>query len=147
MTQTHEQPVVFVVDEEDFVASTLAMILRLQSGFQARSFTNPLDALEAAQLEAPDLLISDVRMPLLSGLELAIQVRALCPDCKVLLFSGKAANVNLLEAARVSGHNFEILMKPLHPADLLEKIQNLNESVPPLPLARPASMTLSRQSA
>lgn len=111
------------------------MILRLQGGFNARSFTKPLDALEAARLEAPDLLISDVVMPLLSGIELAIQVREHCPDCKVLLFSGQAATVSLLETARAKGYDFEVLLKPVHPSDLLTKIRNLTEANLPLPPA------------
>lgn len=87
MSQSHRQPPVFVVDDEDVIASTLAMILRSQGGFEARAFAMPLDALEAAQLYAPDLLISDVVMPALSGIDLTIQVREHCPDCKVLLIS------------------------------------------------------------
>lgn len=70
MSQSHRQPLVFVVDDEDVIASTLAMILRSQGGFEAGAFTMPLDALEAAQLYAPDLLISDVVGPALSGIDL-----------------------------------------------------------------------------
>jgi PleD family two-component response regulator len=66
MNQTREQPLVFVVDDEDLIVSTLAMILRVHGGFRARSFNRPQEALEAARFEAPDLLISDVMMPLLS---------------------------------------------------------------------------------
>jgi DNA-binding NtrC family response regulator len=135
MSQTHKEPRVFVVDDEDIIASTLAMILRLQGGFHASPFTKPLDALEAARLEAPDLLISDVVMPLFSGIELAIQVREDCPDCKVLLFSGSAATAHLLEAAGENGYDFELLLKPVHPADLLTQIRNLTEPILPLPLA------------
>ena len=94
---------VFVVDDEDVIASSLAMILRFQGGFHARSFTNPLEALRAAQLEAPDLLISDVVMPELSGIDLAIQLREYCPDCKVLLFSGQAVTAQLLEVRKGDG--------------------------------------------
>jgi DNA-binding NtrC family response regulator len=107
------------------IATSLAMILRLHGGFHARSFTNPLEGLEAARLEAPDLLISDVVMPQLSGIELAVQVRRHCPTCKVLLFSGQAATSHLLEAAREKGHDFEVISKPIHPADLLIKIRTL----------------------
>lgn len=131
MSQTHQQPRVFVVDDEDVIASTLAMILRNQGGFHARSFTNPFDALEAARLDAPDLLISDVVMPLLSGIDLAIQVREHCPECKVLLFSGQASTASMLEAASAEGYNFELLLKPVHPSDLLIKIRNLTESTAP----------------
>ena len=50
---------IFVVDDEQIIAQTLAAILR-HSGFSAEAFTNPGDALAAAALIAPDLLISDV---------------------------------------------------------------------------------------
>ena len=102
MSQTNKQPRVFVVDDEDVIASTVAMIQRLEDGFQAGSFTSPLDALKAARLEAPNLLISDVVMPQLSGIELAIQVREHCAACKVLLSSGQAQTASLLETAPCS---------------------------------------------
>jgi DNA-binding NtrC family response regulator len=123
----HKQPLVFDVDDENIIASSLATILRPQGGFEAKSFTLPLEALEAARLEAPDLLISDVGMPAMSGVELAILVRALCPDCKVLLFSGQASTADLLENARRNGYDFELLSKPVHPSELLTKIRSLTE--------------------
>jgi DNA-binding NtrC family response regulator len=80
---------IFVVDDEPIIGSTLAMILRLH-GFDARPFTAPLAALMAARCEAPDALISDVVMPSISGVQLAIQIHEACPNCKVLLFSGQS---------------------------------------------------------
>lgn len=135
MLQTRQQPNVFVVDDEEIIALTVTMILRLQGGFNARSFTRPLEALEAARTESPDLLISDVMMPLLSGIDLAIKVREHCPDCKVLLFSGQAATFKLLQDARKNGNDFEVLLKPVHPADLLARIRNLTEPMSCLDLA------------
>jgi DNA-binding NtrC family response regulator len=119
---------VFVVDDEFIIASTLATILQ-RNGFDAVSFTDPLEALLAANEQAPELLITDVVMPALSGIDLAIRVRELSPQCKVLLFSGQAATANLLEAARSNGHDFELLSKPIHPTDLLRKIRNVTEEV------------------
>ncbi|MFZ0305185.1 MAG: response regulator [Terracidiphilus sp.] len=135
MPQAHQQPNVFVVDDEEVIALTLTMILRLQGGFNARSFTKPLEALEAARSEAPDLLISDVMMPRLSGIDLAIRVREYCPECKVLLFSGQAATFKMLQDARKNGNDFEVLLKPVHPADLLARIRNLTEPMSCLNLA------------
>ena len=125
MSRSPKQLRVFVVDDEDVIASSLAMILRLQGGIHATAFTDPLKALQYAYLEAPDLLITDVVMPQMSGVDLAIQLCEICPDCKVLLFSGQGATADLLEAARATGHTFELLLKPVHPANLLASIQAL----------------------
>jgi DNA-binding response OmpR family regulator len=117
-------PVTYVVDDERVIASTLAAILRT-SGFAAVAFTNPLDALKAAESEAPALLISDVMMPEMTGIELAVQLKARHPQCKILLFSGQAATANLLESAHLEGHDFVLLQKPIHPNDLLAAIGTL----------------------
>jgi DNA-binding NtrC family response regulator len=114
----------FVVDDENIIASTLELIL-ISEGFNARSFVDPLDALNAAQSISPDLLLTDVVMPNMNGIELAIQIKRLCPDCKVLLSSGQVMTNDLLVAAGLQGHHFEIMPKPLHPKDLLETIERL----------------------
>lgn len=121
MDQHSKRLCIFVVDDEFVIASTLALILR-NKGFFALAFLAPLDALDAARSQAPDLLISDVVMPQLSGIELAIRIQEQYPDCKVLLFSGQAATVGLLQAANERGHHFEIMSKPVHPTDLLRRI-------------------------
>ena len=122
MPQERRKLQVFVVDDETVIAATLAMILRHQ-GLEARSFDSPLEALNATREIVPDLLISDVMMPEMSGIELALKVREYCPECKVLLFSGQAATADLLEKARADGHDFEVLAKPVHLSDLLAKIR------------------------
>jgi CheY-like chemotaxis protein len=117
-------PRVFVVDAEHVIASTLATILKM-NGYSATFFTSALEALAAAQLSAPDLLISDVVMPGLSGVDLAIQIKAECPECKILLFSGQASTQYLLEDAHSQGHNFELLQKPVHPSVILMSLEAL----------------------
>jgi CheY-like chemotaxis protein len=114
-------PRVFVVDDEEVIASTLAAILK-QCGYSATSFTSPLDALAAARFIAPDLLISDVMMRGISGIDLAIQIKARYPKCKILLCSGHAATQDLLEDARRQGHDFQLLEKPVHPSEMLSSI-------------------------
>jgi DNA-binding NtrC family response regulator len=114
--------VVFVVDDEVVIAQTLAMILN-HAGFQASAFDHPQKAIAASAELAPALLISDVMMPGMSGIELAIHFRKSHPECKVLLFSGQAATADLLEKARAEGYDFDLLSKPIHPADLLAKLR------------------------
>ena len=114
-------PCVFVVDDQPVIASTLAAILQMH-GFSAKFFTSPLEALAAARAKSPDLLISDVEMPGLSGIELAIQMKAQYPTCKILLFSGRPSGLDMLDTARARGHNFDLLLKPVHPRELLSEI-------------------------
>jgi DNA-binding response OmpR family regulator len=122
--------VAFVVDDEDVIASTLELIL-LSRGFAVRSFVDPTDAAEAARNEKPDFLLTDVMMPKLNGIELAIQVKEINPNCCVLLVSGPASTSDLLARASVEGHSFDILAKPVHPLELLGKIAELlGESMP-----------------
>jgi len=115
---------IFVVDDEPAIAMSLAAILNA-SGFQATSFTDPEMALRVAETSKPSLLITDVMMPQMNGIQLAVQVQSVCPDCKVLLFSGQASTGNLLGSAKESGLYFQLLEKPIHPKDLIETIKKL----------------------
>ena len=115
-------PIIFVVDDERVIAETLTTILQRQ-GFAARLFLDPNEALSAALAEPPDLLLSDVMMPGMTGVELAITLRKLHPQCKVVLFSGQAQTEDLLHDARRQGHDFLLLMKPIHPVELLRRIR------------------------
>jgi DNA-binding response OmpR family regulator len=118
------KPKVLIADDEEVIANTLAMILN-QSGFEAHAVYSGEKAIEMIQVLTPDILISDVVMSGITGIETAIRVRAMLPSCKVLLFSGQAATANLLEVASAQGYEFEILTKPVHPADLLARIRTV----------------------
>ena len=80
-------------------------------------------AVETAETLRPDMVISDVMMADLNGIDAAIKIRGLLPACKILLFSGQASTADLLDRARVQGHEFEILAKPVHPQDLLARLR------------------------
>jgi CheY-like chemotaxis protein len=110
-----------VVDDEQVIADTLAKILDL-NGYEASAVYTGTAAVESARSLQPDLIISDVIMPDMDGIQAAISIRSFLPDCKILLFSGQAATADLLENARTQGHEFEILGKPVHPSDLLAKL-------------------------
>ncbi len=122
MPDTKARPKVLVVDDERVIADTLAMILN-QSGFEARAIYSGEGALELVPSFAPDMLISDVIMADLNGIDAAIRIKELLPGIKVLLFSGQAATADLLEKARTQGYEFEILAKPVHPQDLLSRLR------------------------
>jgi DNA-binding response OmpR family regulator len=115
--------VVLVVDDERIIADTLSVILT-KSGFAVMTAYDGESALDLASMVPPELLLSDVMLgPGIDGTELAITLVASQPECKVLLFSGHAATQDLLQKSRDSGHEFALLTKPLHPADLLARIK------------------------
>lgn len=122
MEMNKPKPKVLVVDDERVIADTLAIILN-QHGFDASAVYTGSGAVERARDVKPDLIISDVIMPDMNGIEAAISIRGFLPSCKILLFSGQAATADLLENARARGHEFEILAKPVHPQDLLQKLR------------------------
>jgi CheY-like chemotaxis protein len=115
------RPVVLVVDDESAIADTLSEILTL-SGYAAMPAYDAEEALETALLSPPQMLITDVVLPGMSGIELAITVRRIFPECKVLLFSGQAATSDLLASAQTAGHHFTLLSKPVYPTDLLRRV-------------------------
>jgi CheY-like chemotaxis protein len=123
MPEDAYKPRVLVADDERVIADTLAMILN-QSGFRARAAYSGEKAVELASEFEPEMLISDVIMAGLNGIDAAIRIRELLPSIKILLFSGQAATADLLEKARARGYEFEILAKPVHPQDLLAKLRS-----------------------
>jgi DNA-binding response OmpR family regulator len=117
------KPRILVADDERVIADSLAMILN-HSGFEARAVYSGERAVELAEEFHPEMLISDVIMTGLSGIDAAIQIRSLFPHVKILLFSGQAATADLLEKARAQGYEFDILSKPVHPQDLLARLRS-----------------------
>ncbi len=121
---TATPPLVLVVDDERIIADTLVAILK-QAGLAALAAYNGESALEMALLVPPNLLLSDVVMPGMNGIELALAVKKAIPDCEVLLFSGQASAVDLLEHAKDRGLECSLLAKPVHPKDLLVRLARL----------------------
>jgi DNA-binding NtrC family response regulator len=121
VTEIRQRRTIIVVDDEFVIADTLVAILN-QSGFSALAAYDGESAFELISARVPDLLITDICMPGMNGIELAIRVRKHFSSCKVLLFSGHAASTNLIDEARTSGYEFDFLSKPVHPRDLLERL-------------------------
>jgi DNA-binding NtrC family response regulator len=119
------RPVLLVVDDERVIADTLVVILN-NAGYAASAAYDAQSALAMAQIVPPELLVSDVVMPGMSGVELAVAMKDIVPDCRTLLFSGQAATADMLLHARKSGHEFTLLAKPVHPHDLLAQVSQLN---------------------
>ncbi len=117
---------VFIVDDETIVASTLATILKIQ-GYSVLSFSNPSDAIKAAKISAPALLITDMRMPGMNGLDLAAHIKQARPDCKVILFMNQA---ELDDGFHIAEFEFAVIRKPIQPGKLLLHMKALGFAPP-----------------
>ena len=117
------RPKVLIVDDEHVIADTLTIILR-QHGYDAYAVYGGKAAVESARSTIPDVIISDVMMPDIDGIQAAIHIRGFLPECKILLFSGQALTADLLKHAIAKGYDFELLPKPLYPNDLLARLRS-----------------------
>jgi CheY-like chemotaxis protein len=115
-------PLILVADDEPIVAQTLVQILESE-GYRAMSVSNGKAAVEWAQRATPDLVICDVVMPGLNGVEAAKAIKEFLPEVPIILFSGQAAAGSIVERAASEGYVFEVLAKPIKPDLLLELIK------------------------
>jgi DNA-binding response OmpR family regulator len=115
---------IVVVDDEKRLADTLALILR-SAGYVAEVAYDGTSGLALCGEYRPDLVISDVVMPGMSGIALAMEISRELSTCRILLYSGQAETAQMMDEARSRGHEFELLAKPVHPVELLEKVKSL----------------------
>ena len=92
--------------------------------FRHTLFYDGNSAIEKAQEWKPDILLCDVIMPGINGIEVATRIRTLVPDCRILLLSGQAGVNDLMRDAREQGHQFDLLLKPIYPGDLLNLLRS-----------------------
>lgn len=118
---------IMVVDDERRIADTLALILQ-HSGYETATAYDGPSTLALCAKFRPDLVLTDVVMPGMSGIELAMAVSENIPRCKILLFSGQAATAEMLERARKQGIDFPLVSKPVHPEELLKKVAKILNS-------------------
>lgn len=112
---------ILVADDDSVIAGTLAQILRL-SGYETETVSSGEEAVSMAAKRKPDVLITDVVMGGITGIEAAIRILAFNPTCIVILISGQANTTDHLAASCAHKHQLEILPKPVHPKLLLERI-------------------------
>lgn len=119
---------VLIVDDEPVIADTLVDILNGE-GCEALAVSDGPSAIKWAQMILPDVVISDVVMPGMNGIETAKAILKSCPACRIILFSGQAASVDMLDQARHEGYEFEVLAKPINPNILLSTLRSPGKKV------------------
>ena len=121
-------PLVLVVDDEMIVAVTLTEILR-RKGFNAVWFNRSTEALAYVQNGPIDLLLTDLAMPDLDGVELVTKVYDLIPTCRFLLFSALSDCPNTMERVGCLTPRIHVEAKPLAVEKLVSTLMMLLEQV------------------
>jgi CheY-like chemotaxis protein len=116
------RPRILVVDDERLIADTIAEILE-GVGFHVAVAYDGWSALEIASRFQPEYLLSDVLMPRMNGVDLAIAVQKIYPAARVLLISGQAGISEILLSGQKQGFEFELVAKPIHPLKLIERLK------------------------
>jgi CheY-like chemotaxis protein len=122
--QTYPLMRILVIDDEKPLADTLMLILR-NSGYEVAAAYDGASALSQVESSPPDVVIADLIMPGINGVEVCRRIHAKRPNCHIILFSGQAATNELMRKARAEGCDWELLAKPVQPKDLLEKLSSL----------------------
>jgi CheY-like chemotaxis protein len=116
------QSKILIVDDHRLIADTLAEILG-NAGFDAAAAYDGWDALDKASRFRPNWVLTDVLMPRMNGVELAIAMRKNYPSASILLFSGQAGISEILQEGQRQGYQFELIAKPIHPMRLIERLR------------------------
>lgn len=115
---------ILVVDDDENICRICSSSLQ-NVGFQVTSFTNPLKALQVAQKEVFDLILTDIKMPHLNGIELLKRLREISPDNLVIFMTGFASIDIAVKALQEGAANF--IHKPFHVRELILAVKNAIE--------------------
>lgn len=124
MTQREESMIRILLAEDDEAMRTYLARALEQAGYSVVAVGSGLDALPLLQTEIYDLLLSDIVMPEMDGIELAQRCNEISPSTKVMFITGFAAVA--LRANRETS-NAKMLSKPFHLRDLVLEVERMFE--------------------
>jgi DNA-binding NtrC family response regulator len=112
-----------IVDDDFDIVQVLKMGL-VKNGFSVEAFTNPQEALQSfkSDVESYCLVLSDVRMPALSGIQLSKKVKEVNPNVKVVLMTAFEIKVNEFSKVFPSTQVDGFVQKPIGIKELTDKI-------------------------
>ena len=114
---------VLVVEDDPEAASFVIQVLGVRGNFDVTHTADPVAALLRASTESWDLVLTDVEMPGMTGIELLESLRRVAPDLPVAIMTAHASVGNAISALRSRADEF--LEKPLRPAQLTETVTRL----------------------
>jgi len=114
-------PRVYILDDEENMVRILSKTLA-REGFDVVSFTDPFEALHAAETHPPAVFVSDVLMPGLDGMEVLRRLRATCPSTRVVIITAFGTIDGAIQALRDGA--VEYVTKPFETPHLVDKVRS-----------------------
>jgi DNA-binding response OmpR family regulator len=114
---------ILIIDDDAAVRTTLTAILE-EHGYEIMVAENGQRGLAVFREARPDLLVTDIVMPVKEGLQTIIEIRREQPDMKIIAISGgsRSARHDFLDIARQLGA-WDVIVKPFDPEDLAARIE------------------------
>jgi len=116
---------IYVVDDEETIRN--GVTLALEADYQVKAFATAESAIEAMKHAAPDLVLLDVGLPGMDGIEALGEMRALCPDVLVVMVTAYEDVKTVISAMKLGAYDY--VVKPLHMDALEITVQNALESI------------------
>ncbi|MCJ7481809.1 MAG: response regulator [Thermodesulfovibrionales bacterium] len=108
---------ILIVDDEPDMLKLLSMILREKTSYEITTTNNPMEAVELAKQGGFDLVISDLKMPGLDGMEIIDAVKKIDEDIPVIIITAFASVESASEAIQKGG--FDFITKPFRKEQIL----------------------------
>ena len=118
-----EKGLIVVVDDEQVVTSSLKVLFKIEGFENTKYFNNPIEALEYIKTNEPSVILSDMKMPEMNGVEFLTKAKKLYPDVSKILLTGYADKENAIQAINDVGI-YKYLEKPWDNDDLVITLKN-----------------------
>jgi two-component system response regulator FixJ len=121
---TPREPLVYVVDDDAAVLDAIRMLLR-SVGLRAETYTSATDFLAAFDSDQPGCLVLDIRMPVMSGIELQDRLREIGAMIPVVFVTAHGDIPMAVQAVKAGALDF--IPKPFRDQELLDRVQQAIE--------------------
>lgn len=122
---------ILLVDDRDLIRTAIAELIRAQDGLEVvGEAENGLEAVEKARALNPDVVVMDIEMPVMDGVQATRLIREQVPHAKVVILTVSEADEHLFDAIRFGAHGY--LLKNLRPEELFSLIRAVMRNESPL---------------
>ena len=118
------EPKILIVDDEERFRTTLGKLLTVH-GLEVKTLGSAREALEVLESNGYDVILLDVKMPEMNGIEAFFEIKKIDPFIEVIILTGHASVDIAVEIMRLGGYDY--LLKPCLIDDLLDKIETAYE--------------------